>query len=145
MSLWPLIGIAVVVVGFVLRFNPLLVVVAAALATGIAFGLSTGLAPLPAAVKTLETFGKAFNENRYITLTWMILPVIGLLERAGLQEKARDLVAAIKGATTGRLLILFPMQGAPQSLLTTHSQQQHTVLATAGPRSGWTMWSCLRN
>jgi uncharacterized membrane protein len=107
MSLWPLIGIAVVVVGFVLRFNPLLVVVAAALATGIAFGLSTGLAPLPAAVKTLETFGKAFNENRYITLTWMILPVIGLLERAGLQEKARDLVAAIKGATTGRLLILY--------------------------------------
>jgi len=28
MSLWPLIGMAVVVVGFVLRFNPLLVVVA---------------------------------------------------------------------------------------------------------------------
>lgn len=107
MSLWPLIGIAVVVVGFVLRFNPLLVVAAAALATGIAFGLSTGLDPVVAARTTLETFGKAFNDNRYITLTWMILPVIGLLERAGLQEKARDLVAAIKGATTGRLLILY--------------------------------------
>eukprot|EP01030_Chromulinospumella_sphaerica_P017244 gene17244-17069_t len=107
MSLWPLIGIAVVVAGFVLRFNPLLVVAAAALATGVAFGLSTHLEPLPALVKTLETFGKAFNDNRYITLTWMILPVIGLLERAGLQEKARDLVAAIKGATTGRLLLLY--------------------------------------
>ena len=107
MSLWPLIGIAVVVVGFVLRFNPLLVVAAAALATGIAFGLSTGLDPVVAARTTLETFGKAFNDNRYITLTWMILPVIGLLERAGLQEKARDLVAAIKGATTGRLLLLY--------------------------------------
>ncbi|MCE3290926.1 MAG: hypothetical protein K0R83_2938 [Caulobacter sp.] len=106
-NLWPLIGIAVVVAGFVARFNPLLVVAAAALATGIAHGLSTGLAPLPAAVQTLETFGKAFNDNRYITLTWMILPVIGLLERAGLQEKARDLVAGIKGATTGRLLLLY--------------------------------------
>jgi uncharacterized membrane protein len=106
-NLWPLIGIAVVVAGFVARFNPLLVVAAAALATGIAHGLSTGLAPLPAAVQTLETFGKAFNDNRYITLTWMILPVIGLLERAGLQEKARDLVAGVKGATTGRLLLLY--------------------------------------
>ncbi|MDB5472086.1 MAG: hypothetical protein JWR84_3646 [Caulobacter sp.] len=107
MSLWPLIGIAVVVVGFVLRFNPLLVVAAAALATGVAFGLSTGLDVVAAAIKTLETFGKAFNDNRYITLTWMILPVIGLLERAGLQEKARDLVGAIKVLTTGRLLILY--------------------------------------
>lgn len=107
MSLWPLIGIAVVVAGFVLRFNPLLVVAAAALATGIAFGLSTGVALVPAAVQTLETFGKAFNDNRYITLTWMILPVIGLLERAGLQEKARDLVAKVRGATTGRLLLLY--------------------------------------
>ncbi|MDO9335943.1 MAG: DUF969 domain-containing protein [Caulobacter sp.] len=107
MSLWPLIGIAVVVIGFVLRFNPLLVVAVAALATGIAFGLSTGLALVPAAIRTLETFGKAFNDNRYITLTWMILPVIGLLERAGLQEKARDLVAGVQGATTGRLLLLY--------------------------------------
>jgi uncharacterized membrane protein len=107
MSLWPLIGIAVVVAGFVLRFNPLLVVAAAALATGVAFGLSTGQPLVPAVVTTLETFGKAFKDNRYITLTWMILPVIGLLERAGLQEKARDLVAGIKGATTGRLLILY--------------------------------------
>ncbi|HYE47499.1 MAG TPA: DUF969 domain-containing protein [Caulobacter sp.] len=107
MNLWPLIGIAVVVAGFTLRFNPLLVVAAAALATGIAAALSTGAAPLEALVTTLETFGKAFNDNRYITLTWMILPVIGLLERAGLQEKARDLIAAVKGATTGRLLLFY--------------------------------------
>ena len=107
MNLWPLIGIAVVILGFVLRFNPLLVVAAAALATGVAHGLSTGLPLIEAAQTTVETFGKAFNDNRYITLTWMILPVIGLLERAGLQEKARDLIARVRGATTGRLLLIY--------------------------------------
>jgi len=35
-NLWPLIGVLVIVVGFVLRFNPLLVVTAAAIATGLA-------------------------------------------------------------------------------------------------------------
>ncbi len=40
--MWPLIGIGVVIIGFALRFNPLLVVVVAALASGI----GAGLAPL---------------------------------------------------------------------------------------------------
>ncbi|MBI1405879.1 MAG: DUF969 family protein [Caulobacter sp.] len=107
MSLWPLLGIAVVVAGFIARFNPLLVVVAAALVTGIAAALSSGVDGIHAVTGTIETFGKAFNDNRYITLTWMILPVIGLLERAGLQEKARDLIAGVKEVTTGRLLFLY--------------------------------------
>ncbi|MCZ7166898.1 5-oxoproline transporter, DUF969 family subunit, partial [Salmonella enterica] len=34
-NLWPLIGVLVIVVGFVLRFNPLLVVTAASIATGL--------------------------------------------------------------------------------------------------------------
>jgi uncharacterized membrane protein len=99
MSLWPLLGIAVVVAGFVARLNPLLVVVAAAGVTGVAAGMTPH--------DVVAAFGKAFKENRYITLVWMILPVIGLLERHGLQEKARGLVAGIRGATTGRLLLLY--------------------------------------
>ena len=39
MNYWPLAGIAIVVLGFALRFNPLLVVVSAALATGVLAGL----------------------------------------------------------------------------------------------------------
>ena len=35
-SLWPLIGIAVIVVGFVLRFNPVLVVIISGIVTGVA-------------------------------------------------------------------------------------------------------------
>ena len=73
MNYWPLAGIAIVVAGFGLRFNPLLVVVSAALATGVLAGLDLQA--------VIEALGKAFNDNRYISVTWIILPVIGLLER----------------------------------------------------------------
>jgi uncharacterized membrane protein len=99
MNLWPLLGIAVVVAGFVARLNPLLVIVAAAGVTGIAAGISPP--------DVVAAFGKAFKDNRYISLVWLILPVIGLLEQAGLQEKARSLIARVRGATTGRLLLLY--------------------------------------
>lgn len=97
--MWPLIGIAVVILGFALRINPLLVVVAAALASGVA----AGLAP----IAVIAAFGKAFNANRYVSAPWIILPVIGMLERAGLRERARDLIAGVASATTGRLLLAY--------------------------------------
>ncbi len=97
--MWPLIGIAIIIAGFGLRQNPLLVVVVAAMASGIAAGLQ------PVAV--LAAFGKAFNANRYVSAPWVILPVIGLLERAGLRERARDLIAGAAAATTGRILIAY--------------------------------------
>lgn len=96
---WPLLGIALVVLGFVLRFNPLLVVAVAAIATGL-------LGHMPF-LKVLATLGHGFNENRYVTVIWIILPVVGVLERYGLQERARVLIASIRGATTGRLLIVY--------------------------------------
>lgn len=94
-----LLGVAVVVVGFAIRANPLLVIAAAALVSGIGGGLS------PVAV--LADFGKAFNDNRYVSLLWLILPLIGLLERYGLQERARMLVGRISVVTVGRLLLLY--------------------------------------
>ncbi|MFL6753871.1 MAG: DUF969 domain-containing protein [Sphingomicrobium sp.] len=99
MDYWPLLGIALVVVGFALRFNPLLVVAIAAIATGL-------LGHMPF-LKVLATLGHGFNENRYVTIIYIILPVIGLLERYGLQQRARALIAGIRGATTGRLLIVY--------------------------------------
>jgi uncharacterized membrane protein len=92
-------GIAVIVLGFLLRFNPLLVVAAAALVTGMVAGIS------PIAI--LAAFGKAFNDARYVTIIWIVLPVIGLLERYGLQDRARAFVARFAGATAGRLLIAY--------------------------------------
>ena len=84
MNYWPLLGIGIVVVGFALRFNPLLVVVTAALATGVLAGFDL--------IAVIEALGKAFNDNRYISVTWIILPVIGLLERYGLQQRARGVI-----------------------------------------------------
>ena len=97
MNLWVLSGIAVMVAGFALRrINPLLVVLLAAAASGLAAGLD------PLAL--IAAFGKAFNDTRYVSAVWLVLPVIGLLERHGLQERARSLIAGLKGATLPRLL-----------------------------------------
>lgn len=94
-----LLGVAVVIVGFALRFNPLLVVVASALATGLAAGMTPD--------EVLAAFGKAFNDNRFVSVAWLVLPAIGVLERAGLQERARALIGGIKAVTVGRLLLLY--------------------------------------
>lgn len=94
-----LVGIAVLVAGFLLRLNPLLCVALAALSAGLAAGLSP--------VGVLKAFGHAFNANRYVSLVWLILPVVGLLERHGLQARARATVAALKGATAGRVLLAY--------------------------------------
>lgn len=94
-----LLGVAVIVVGFALRFNPLLVVVAAALTSG----LASGMGPL----EVLAAFGKAFNTNRYVTIAWLVLPAIGVLERCGLQERARMTIQRLKGASAGRILLVY--------------------------------------
>jgi len=94
-----LLGVLVIVLGFALRFNPLLVVIAAALTSGLAAGLSP--------VEVLAAFGKAFNTNRYVSVAWLVLPAIGVLERAGLREQARRTILSLKAATPGRILIAY--------------------------------------
>ena len=108
--MWVLLGVAVLVLGFVLRLNPLLVIVIAALVTGVMAALGPGVGPgeiWAAALATLEAFGKAFNDSRYFHITWLILPLIGLLEREGLQERARIVISRAKAATAGRLMLVY--------------------------------------
>ena len=105
-----LFGIAVVVAGFLLRANPLLVILAAAIITGVLAAVAPGVDATvlgQAALETLARFGKAFNDNRYFNIVWLILPVIGLLEREGLQERARMLIGRMRAATAGRLLLVY--------------------------------------
>jgi uncharacterized membrane protein len=97
--MWILIGLAILVAGFAFRANTLLVVVIAALATGLAAGQDP--------VQVVSALGKGFNDNRLIGIAWLVLPVVGLLERGGLQERARQLIVSFRGATTGRLLLLY--------------------------------------
>ena len=99
MHMWSLLGIAVVVLGFALRVNPLLTIAVAAGVTGTAAGISP--------VHIVEAFGKAFAQNRLIGVVFLVLPVIGILERYGLQERAKTLIARLRGVSAGRLLLAY--------------------------------------
>lgn len=95
-----LIGILVVAAGFAFRFNTLLVVMAAGITTGLVAGMSFN--------EIMGLFGKYFIENRYITLTVLLmLPVVGLLERFGLREQAEARIRRVKAATAGRVLVCY--------------------------------------
>ena len=95
----PLLGIAIVIAGFALRINPLAVVVAAALATG--------LLAHHGIVEVISALGKSFVDSRSVAVVWLALPVIGLLESAGLKERARMVISNIQAATVGRLLLVY--------------------------------------
>jgi uncharacterized membrane protein len=97
--MWTLLGVLVVVIGFALRRNPLLVVLTAGLVTGVASGMDI--------VQVVAAIGKAFTSNRYMAVGWLVLPVVGVLERAGLRERAEQLVRSIRVATAGRVLFVY--------------------------------------
>ncbi len=96
-----LIGVLLVVIGFALRLNPLVVVTVSGIVTGLLGKLS------PVAI--LNAFGTGFASSRSVTLFIIVLPVIGLIERFGLQEQGRRLIAKLGGFTTGRLLTLYQL------------------------------------
>jgi uncharacterized membrane protein len=98
-SYWPLIGVVVVVLGFGLKLNPMLVVVTAGVTSAFAAGKSLG--------DLLALLGTAFVSSRSLLLFALTLPVIGVLERAGLRERARTWILGISQLTLPRLLIAY--------------------------------------
>ena len=118
-DLLKLAGVAIVVVGLTLRLRTTLVVVVAALVTGLVSGL-----PLfshegffqhlpyltkPGQTGVINTLGKAFADNRLITLFIITFPAIGLAERYGLQEQSANIIRKIRAATVGRLQIVYQL------------------------------------
>jgi uncharacterized membrane protein len=115
-------GLLVVAIGLALRLKPTLVVVTAALLTGVLAGIplfseSDWSRRFPAlAVLTrsgregvIDMLGRAFVDNRLMTLFILTLPAIALSERFGLQRRAARLLGGLRAATTGRLLIVYQM------------------------------------
>ena len=99
-NLWPLMGVFVIVIGFVLRFNPLLVVSVT--------GVITGLAAHFPLEKIISEMGSGFLQTRALQLILLLpLAVIGLLERHGLRLHAQNWIAGFQRATVGRLLIMY--------------------------------------
>ncbi|MBO1336315.1 DUF969 domain-containing protein [Streptomyces sp. VRA16 Mangrove soil] len=94
-----LLGVLVVILGFVTRRNPVLVV-------GVA-GIATALLAKMNPQEILAAFGRAFADSRSITVFAVTLPVIGLLERYGLREQARTLIGRLGKLSAGRFLAAY--------------------------------------
>jgi len=119
LDLLKLIGVVIIVAGIALKLRTTLVVVVAALATGLVAGLplfshegffqQLPYLTKPGQAGIINTLGKAFADNRLMTLFILTLPAIGLAERFGLQEQSAALIRRIRAATVGRLLIVYQL------------------------------------
>ncbi len=103
-------GILIVIIGFALKLRTTLVVVVAALVTGLIAGLPLfSSLTRPGEEGIINMLGRAFTENRLMTLFLITLPAIGLAERYGLQEQSAVLIRRFRAATVGRLSILYQL------------------------------------
>ena len=94
-----LLGIVLIAVGFALRWNALLVVVLSGIATALLAGFSWP--------EIVRMTGQFFVDNRALVLpTILLVPIVGLLERHGLQQHVAALMRKAKAATAGRVLWL---------------------------------------
>ncbi len=97
---WPLCGVALVILGFVLRFNPVLVVLVA--------GIGTGLAALMPLSQILSELGEGFLKTRTLPLILLLpLAIIGLAERHGLKQQAQAFIARRKTTSVAKFLTLY--------------------------------------
>ncbi|MEF9958965.1 MAG: DUF969 domain-containing protein [Niameybacter sp.] len=94
-----LIGIVIVIIGFVLKFDTIAVVLTA--------GIVTGLVADMGILDILGTIGDTFIKQRHMALYLLILPIIGISERYGLKQRAIELIKSIKNMSTGKILSLY--------------------------------------
>lgn len=94
-----LVGILIIIVGFLLKFDTIAVILTAAIVTGLVSDMSL--------YEILDVLGKAFVDNRLVSLFLLTLPMVGLIERFGLKKQATVLIGKVKSITSGRLLSLY--------------------------------------
>lgn len=94
-----LIGIVIIVLGFALKFDVLAVVLIAGIVTGLVAGIDF--------IEILAILGESFVNNRLMSVFLVIFPVIAIIERYGLKERAGYLIGKIKNASGGKVLSLY--------------------------------------
>lgn len=94
-----LIGIVIIIAGFLLKFDVLATVVVAAIVTGLVSGMDV--------LQVLSVLGSSFVTNRLVSIFIISFPVIAIIERYGLKEQAGNLIKKIKNATAGRILAIY--------------------------------------
>nr|HHV42540.1 DUF969 domain-containing protein [Clostridiaceae bacterium] len=96
MELIKLLGVLVVIIGFALKLDSILIIIVAAIVTTVVGGL--GIDGL------LETLGTSFVANRAMAIFILIMLVTGTLERNGLKEAATNLIKKVKRASAGAVI-----------------------------------------
>ena len=94
-----LIGIVIIVAGFALKLDVLATVIISGIVTGLITGMSF--------VEILEILGSSFVSNRLMSIFLIIFPVIAIIERYGLKERAAYLIGKIKNASAGKVLAIY--------------------------------------
>ena len=94
-----LIGVLIILIGFIIKLDTIAVVLIAGIATGLVAGIDF--------VEVLNILGTAFVQTRYMTLLLLTLAVVGILERNGLRERASICISKLKGATAGKVLSIY--------------------------------------
>lgn len=105
-----LLGIVIVAVGLAFRWNTLAVVLAAGLVSGMLAGFSFH--------EVVAMTGGFFVDNRGLLLpVIMMVPVVGVLERHGLQQRVAELIRRSRAATAARVLWLYQTVRGASSVL----------------------------
>lgn len=104
-----LIGILIIVVGFALKLDVLAVVIVSGLVTGLVSGMNI--------IEVLEILGQSFVSNRLMSIFLIIFPVIAIIERYGLKERAAYLIGKIKNASAGKVLCIYSVVRSAASAL----------------------------
>lgn len=99
MELLKLLGILIVVIGFVLKLDSILIIMIAAIVTALVAGMDP--------VTFLETLGSSFVANRSMCVFVMVMVVTGTLERNGLKQAAANLMMKFKNASAGVVLAIY--------------------------------------
>ena len=99
MELLKLLGIVIVIVGFVMKMDSILIIMAAAIVTALVSGIDL--------VTLLETLGSSFVSNRSMCTFVIVFLVTGTLERNGLKQAASVLMTKFKNATAGVVIGIY--------------------------------------
>lgn len=99
MEIIKLIGVVIIVLGFALKLDVLAVVLVAGIVTGLVSDLDF--------FHILEIIGTSFVNNRLMSIFLIMFPVIAIIERFGMKERAAYLIGKIKNASAGKVLSLW--------------------------------------
>ncbi|EOS7994521.1 DUF969 domain-containing protein [Enterococcus hirae] len=94
-----LLGVLIVIIGFALKLDSILIVMVALIVTALTGGLGIE--------GVLETLGTSFVNNRGMAIFIIIMLATGTLERNGLKESAASLIKRFKKVSAGMIIDIY--------------------------------------